>query len=196
MKKTFPEKPLILSLLIVTVLTACNRHAPTSGLMVSRIAASTLRPARGEVSTVQPGHSPSVKPKPSKQVTLSFSSHYTGLVKLTLNKFGTNTASIQNATVFYIRLAKSPDASKLASLTNKHLTSATATIDDANDGMLYQLYDVQVAGKYFAKPTGRHAQEIWITLKVGFLRYRCGPPYCKKVTWGLCPDLCVTAVAG
>ena len=196
MKRTFPQKPLILTLLIVTVLTACNRHAPTSGLVVSRSAESTLRPARVEASTVQLGHFPSVKPKPSKQVTLSFSSHYTGLVKLNLNYFGTNTASIQNATEFFIRLANSPDASKLASLINKHLASATAIIDDANEGMLYQLYDVQVAGKHFAGSTGRHAQEIWITLKVGFLRYRCGPPYCKKVTWGLCPDLCVTAVAG
>ncbi len=179
---TFPEKPLTLSLLIVTVLIACNRHVPTPSSTISRITASILHPARGEVSTVQPIQPRRVQPNPGKQVTFSFSSHYTGLVLL--SGIGQNTADIGYVTRFYIRPVTMSSARTLILLINKQGKLREATIDDANDGMLYKLYDVQVIGKRFAGLAGSHAGEIWITLSVGFLRFRCGPPSCKKVTWG------------
>ena len=101
-----------------------------------------------------------------------------------LNGIGQNTADIQYATRFYVRPVNTYDARIFISGMNKHQKFAKATINDGIDGMLYELYDTQVIGKHAVGSTTRHAKEFWITLKFGHLRFRCGPPYCKKVIWG------------
>lgn len=174
-----PAAPIVVCLALSPFI-ACG-HAAPSHAPSSPARSSTPRVLQTSLVTVR-----SSKPLPPSIVTSKpafFSSPETGII-LVIGITGNRNEVTKpvHVTRMSIALANPLNVHVFEPLLHGRRLISRATIDDRSDGMLYKLYDVTVVG--INKQTAQYRGDAWISLKFEHLRFRCGPPYCAKVTWG------------